>query len=157
MSMSEYSRGIERDGKKKPGSHWLELPLPRLAGKSAKMQTIFGCSLSSKQIALGAKGGHTWAGNSSLSFILFVCVKFPLCPHPFSHPVPCFVHPSIPSLCQCWLHPSSHNHIVAIARPRGTSPPPKCLQPPPAPRLRSADRGPSRLLVVFYCTDQQKH
>lgn len=28
------------------------------------------------------------AGNSSLSFILFVCVKFPLWPHPFSHPVP---------------------------------------------------------------------
>lgn len=112
----------EMEGKK-PGSQWLELPLPQLVGKSAKMQTIFGCSLSSKQIALGAKGGHTWAGNSSLSFILFVCVKIPLCPHPFSHPVPCFVHPSIRSLCQCWLHPSSHNHIVAIARPQGTPPP----------------------------------
>lgn len=118
--------GTGRNGKKKSGSYKLEptsLPLPKQAGKPAKMQTILGCSLSSKQIALGAKGGHTWAGNSSLSFILFVCVKFPLCPHPFSHPVPCFVHPSIPSLCQCWLHPSSHNHIAAIARPQGTPPP----------------------------------
>lgn len=106
---------------------WLTVagaPSVTAGGKSAKMQTSFGCSLSSKQIALGAKGGHTWAGNSSLSFILFVCVKIPLCPHPFSHPVPCFVHPSIRSLCQCWLHPSSHNHIVAIARPQGTPSPP---------------------------------
>lgn len=107
------------------------------------MQTIFGCSLSSKQIAVGAEGGHTWAGNSSLSFILFVCVKFPLCPHPFSHPVPCFVHPSIPSLCQCWLHPSSHNHIAAIVRPRGTPP---CPQPPPLPHCDLLTESPAGCL-----------
>lgn len=65
------------------------------------------------------------------------------------------IHQS-PSLCQCWLHPSSHNHIVATARPQGTPCPP-CPQPPPASRPWSADGGPSRLLVAFYCTSQQKH
>lgn len=54
------------------------------------------------------------AGNSSLSFILFVCVKFPPWPHPFSHPVPGFVHPStgrtLSVLTSSWLlqsHPST--------------------------------------------------
>jgi len=55
---------------------------------------------SSAQIAVGKLLWDLYcrnalAGNSSLSFILFVCVKFPLWPHPFSHLVPRFVHPSM--------------------------------------------------------------
>lgn len=76
---------------------------------------------------MGSECWNTLAGNSSLSFILFVCVKFPLCPHPFSHPVPSFVHPSIHTLCQCWLHPGSHNHIPARLLPPGSFSPPICV------------------------------
>lgn len=70
------------------------------------------------------------AGNSSLSFILFVCVKFPLWPHPFSHPVPGFVHPSMGTLCQCWLHPGDCNHIRAGPNCHwGAFSPPICISP----------------------------
>lgn len=70
------------------------------------------------------------AGNSSLSFILFVCVKFPLWLHPFSHPVPGFVHPSMGALCQCWLHPGGCNHIRAGPEcHRGAFSPPICISP----------------------------
>lgn len=101
---------------------------------------------------MGAEGGHPSASNSSLSFILFVCVKFPLCPHPFSHPVACFVHPSIPSLCQCWLHPSARlRHCgAAILRPRESP-------PLPPPRFAFCWRRARLRLVVFYCPGQQKH
>lgn len=89
------------------------------------------------------------AGNSSLSFILFVCVKFPLWPHPFSHPVPGFVHPSMGALCQCWLHPGGCNHIRARARL------------PPGSFFTSHLHLPDLLTAaltcsVFYCTGKRK-
>lgn len=69
-------------------------------------------------------------GNSSLSFIFFVCFKFPLCPHLFSHPVPCFVHLSVDTLCQCWLHPGGCNHIWTGSKcHRGAFSPPICISP----------------------------
>lgn len=69
-------------------------------------------------------------GNSSLSFIFFVCVKFPLCPHPFLHPVSCFVHPSMDALCQCWLHPGGCNHIWTGSKcHQGAFSTPICISP----------------------------
>lgn len=69
-------------------------------------------------------------GNSSPSFIFFVCVTFPLCPHPFSHPVPRFVHPSMDALCQCWLHPGGCNHIWTGSKcHQGAFSPPICISP----------------------------
>lgn len=69
-------------------------------------------------------------GNSSPSFIFFVCVKFPLCPRPFSHPVFPFVHPSVDALCQCWLHPGGCNHIWTVSKcHRGAFSPLICISP----------------------------
>lgn len=69
-------------------------------------------------------------GNSSPSFIFFVCIRFPLCPHPFSHPVPRFVHPSVDAFCQCWLHPGGCNHIWTGSKcHRGAFSPPICISP----------------------------
>lgn len=139
-------RQSERLKEKNPGSQGLELPLPQLAGKSAKMQTISGCSLSSKQIAVGAKGRQTWAGNSSLSFILFVCVKIPLCPHPFSHPVPALsIHQS--------PHFVSADFIPALTITLQPSPGHRGHPPPQARSLPLPDwylltEGPARCLSV---------
>lgn len=64
-----------------------------------------------------------------LSFILFVCVKFPLCPHPFSHPVASsFVHPSIPYFVSADFIPAlAFAIVVAILRAAES---PRPLPPP---------------------------
>lgn len=69
-------------------------------------------------------------GNSSPSFIFFVCVKFPLCPHPFSHPAPRL------SIHQ-WTHYVSADFVLAAAitseqgprNRRGAFSPPICISP----------------------------
>lgn len=100
--------------------------------------------LAVSKLLVGSNCRNTLAGNSSLSFILFVCVKFPLCPHPSSHPFPSSVHPSIHTLCQYWLHPGSHNHIPAIPkRHRGA-----IRLPSVSPR--SADGGPDACRLLLH-------
>lgn len=88
-------------------------------------------------------------GNSSLSFIFFVCIKFPLCP-------PSILTSSFP-LCPSisWTHFVSADFILAaaITSEQGPSATGELFHLPSA-SPQSADRAPEG--CVFYCIGKQK-
>lgn len=108
--------------------------------------TILGAQLAESKLLWDLCSGKALAGNSSLSFILFVCVKFLLWPYPYAHPAAVLSIHQRATLCQHWLHPGGRNHIRV----------------PPGSVFTSHLHLPHLLTgpltrTLFYCTGKQKN
>lgn len=157
--MSEWNvvGGLGGGWKRKPGTHSLEsasFPLSWPIWKPAKMQAILGLN----QLAVSKLRWELRAGvlQQAIPLCLSFCLSVLNSPSALIHS-----HIQFPALS---IHQSPHfvsaDFIPALtiapqpSRGRGGAPARLGLR---LPASRSADGGPGRQLVVFYCTCQQKH